>query len=80
MSHLDIVLNHIGQHNPLYPSNKHEVQHYVLQRFFPMVLINFGHLGVVCFLLFQLSLLLVQQHRCVAHTLNVIGLGAVSII
>ena len=59
-----------------YLSNKLEVQHYVLHILCPSVLMNFWCLIVICFLLFQLPLMLVLQHRCAADMLYVIYLGA----
>ena len=76
MCNLLMAPNHIGQWNPAHPSDKLEVQHYVLHNFCPMILINFGCLSVICFLLFQLPLMLVLQHRCVVDILNVLCLGA----
>ena len=34
------------------------------------------HLGAICFILFQLPLMLILQHKCAVDTLNLIGLGA----
>ena len=64
-----------GQWSPSQTSNEHEVLHYVLHSFFPIVLINFGCIGIVGFLLFQLLLMLVLPHRFSVDTFKVMGHG-----
>ena len=53
------------------------MQYYVLCSFHPIVLIDFGCLSIVSFLLFQLPLMLLLQHRCAADTSNFGVLGAI---
>ena len=40
------------------------MQTYVLHSLYPVILINLRHLNAICFLLLQLPLMLVLQHRC----------------
>ena len=75
LGYLEVALDHIGQQGLPHTSHKLEVQHYILHSFGPIVLINFRHLGLVCLLLFQLSLMLVLQHRYPVDTYDLIVLG-----
>ena len=76
VSYLDMVPDCIGQRGPLQTFNKPEVQNYALHTLFLVLLINFGQLKVFCFLLLQLPLVLVLQHRCAVHTSDIVVLGA----
>ena len=46
------------------PPPELEVQSYGLHNFPPITFIDFGYLCIACFLMFQLPLMLVSQHRC----------------
>ena len=76
MCHLDVLLEHIDKWSSPNTSHEHEVQHYVLHGFCPVFLMNLGHFKVVCFLVLQLPLMLLLQHKCAANMSNAVGLGA----
>ena len=69
-----------SQQGPPHTSHELEVYHYVLHSFCPVILINFGCLNVVCFLLFQLPLMLEVQNRCAVDVLNPVVIGQCSIV
>ena len=75
MGNLDVMPDHIGQQSPPHTSDKLEVQYYVLHSFYLIILIHFGRLSFVGFLLFQLPMMLVMQHRCAVDMSDIIGLG-----
>ena len=62
MRYFDMTHEHIGKQNSPHSSNELEVYNYVLYSFCPVFLVYFGHLSVICFLLFQLPLMLVIQY------------------
>ena len=75
MGYLDMAPDHIGKWGPHHTSLELEVCHYVVHSLLPVILINFGCIDVTWFLLFQLPLKLVLQHRYAVDVLNPVVLG-----